>query len=289
MMNNIDKQELHILFEGIRNNNKSSFDTLYEKYKRLVYGVSFTICKNNEIADEVTQNVFFKIWKLPEEKLPTTCESSWLYSISKNETINVLRKNTSYVDIDSIYNIENTDNYLSDIIDIDSYNRKISSLKEDEKQIVSLKLLSNFTFKEIGELLDIPTATAQWKYYKSMNSLKLVLANLAMIIIAFAVFIKSKLSSNKNKVQSQSSTSSENYESIDSIQKNSESSDMHVAPHIGEIDISPDTTSKYEGTSTTISNFLTPKVKIIGFSSIFLVIIIIFSIIFKKYQQKRKK
>lgn len=288
-MNNIDKQELHILFEGIRNNNKSSFDTLYEKYKGLVYGVSFTICKNNYIADEVTQNVFFKIWKLSEEKLPTSCEASWLYSISKNETINALRKNTSYVDIDSIYNIENTNNDLSDIVDIDSYNRKISSLKEDEKQIVSLKLLSNFTFKEIGELLNIPTATAQWKYYKSMNSLKLVLANLAMVIIAFAVFIKSKITSNKNKMQSQSSTSSENYESIDSIQKNSESSDMHVAPHIGEINISPDTTSKYEGTSTSTSNFLTTKVKIIGFSSIFLVIIIIFSIIFKKYQQKIKK
>lgn len=288
-MKNINKEELHILFEGIRNNNKTSFNTLYEKYKGLVYGVSFTICKNNEIADEVTQNVFFKIWRLSEEKLPTSCEASWLYAISKNETIDYLRKSTSYVDIDSIYNIENTNNDLSYIVDIDSYNRKISSLKEDEKQIVSLKLLSNLTFKEIGELLNIPTATVQWKYYKSMNSLKLALANLAMIIIAFAVFIKSKISSNKNKMRTEHSISSENSESIDSIQKNSESFDMHVAPHIGEIDIGTDTTSNYAGTSTNTSKFSTPKVKIIGFFSIFLIIIIFFSIIFKKYQQKRKK
>lgn len=217
-MNNIDKQELHILFEGIRNNNKSSFDTLYEKYKGLVYGVSFTVCKDSDIADEVTQNVFFKIWRLPEEKFPSSCEASWLYATTKNETIDILRKNTSYIDIDSIYNIENTDSDLSDIVDIDSFNRKISSLKEDEKQIVSLKVLSDFTFKEIGELLNIPTATAQWKYYKSMNSLKLVLANLAMIVIAFAVFIKSKLSSNKNKVQEQSAKSVTNSELTDSAQ-----------------------------------------------------------------------
>jgi len=225
-MKNIDKQELHILFDGIRNNNKNSFDTLYEKYKGLVYGISFTVCKNNEIAEEVTQNVFFKIWKLPKEKLPMSYEASWLYSISKNETIDVLRKSTSYIDIESIYNIENDNNYISDIVDIDSYNRKISSLKEDEKQIVSLKLLSNFTFKEIGELLGIPTATAQWKYYKSMSSLKLVLADLAMLIIAFAVYIKSKLSSNKNKMNTQDAKSIEtnldestNTESIDSYIK----------------------------------------------------------------------
>ena len=211
-MNNINKEELHILFEGIRNNNKSSFDTLYEKYKSLVYGVSFTICKNNDIADEVTQNVFFKIWRLSEDKLPNSCEASWLYSVSRNETIDFLRKTTSYIDIDSIYNIENDNNDISDIVDIDSYNRKISSLKEDEKQIVSLKLLSDFTFKEIGELLNIPTATAQWKYYKSMNSLKIVLANLAMIVIAFTLFIKSKISSNKNKNQSQSTQSIDNAE-----------------------------------------------------------------------------
>ena len=181
-MKKIDKEELHILFEGIKSNNKTAFDTLYEKYKSLVFGVSFSVCKNNDIADEVTQNVFFKIWKLPAEKLPSTGEASWLYSITKNETIDVLRKTKSHLDIDSIYIIENDDNDVLNIVDIDSYNRRISNLAEQEKQIVSLKLLYDFTFKEIGELLGIPTATAQWKYYKSINSLKLVYYNFCSIL-----------------------------------------------------------------------------------------------------------
>ena len=288
-MNNIDKQELHILFEGIRNSNKASFDTLYEKYKGLVYGVSFTICKNNEIADEVTQNVFFKIWRLSEDKLPTSYEASWLYSISKNETIDVLRKNTSYVDIDSVYSIENNDSDLSNIVDIDSYNRKISSLKEDEKQIVSLKLLSNFTFKEIGEMLGIPTATAQWKYYKSMNSLKLVLANLAMIILAITVFVRYKLFSNKNKVAQQSATSVDNIEKNEEVADYFEKNDSSKTT-IGGVTI--DTSSDWATSSsaaTASSNSYDLTTKIIGISSIFLIIIIIFVIFFKKYQQKHKK
>ena len=288
-MNNIDKQELHILFEGIRNSNKASFDTLYEKYKGLVYGVSFTLCKNNEIADEVTQNVFFKIWRLSEDKLPTSYEASWLYSISKNETIDILRKNTSYVDIDSVYNIENNDSDLSNIVDIDSYNRKISSLKEDEKQIVSLKLLSNFTFKEIGEMLGIPTATAQWKYYKSMNSLKLVLANLAMVLLAITVFVRYKFFSNKNKVVQRSTTS------VDKIKENEETANDYEGKGVSNFtlgNITADSSSNWSSTSsmaTTSNNSHNITTKIIGISSIFLIIIIIFVIFFKKYQQKHKK
>ena len=288
-MKKIDKEELHILFEGIKSNNKTAFDTLYEKYKSLVFGVSFSVCKNNDIADEVTQNVFFKIWKLPAEKLPSTGEASWLYSITKNENIDVLRKTRSHLDIDSIYNIENENNDVSNIVDIDSYNRRINNLPEIEQQIISLKLLYDFTFKEIGELLGIPTATAQWRYYKSINSLKLALANLAMFIITFAVFLKSKISS-KNKTKKTadyltSETAEEPRINEDSI-TNSKSS----APgtQFGDISISPDVSetsaaSSYSKEGTNLSS------QLLYVSSLFLVLTLIFTIIFKNYQQKLKK
>ncbi len=279
-MKKIDKQELHILFEGIRNNNKDSFDTLYEKYKSLVYGVSFTICKNNEIADEVTQNVFFKIWKLSEEKLPTEYEASWLYTITKNETIDVLRKNFDFVDIDSICNIKNYHNDVEDIIDIDNFNNMINVLKkDDEKQIVSLKVVSDFTFKEIGILLNIPTATVQWKYYKSIKFLKLALANLAMFILTFAFYLKTRPTSNKNI----SKLSRDNFMN--------DSNNIVVSPNSSKVNsvtpssIQSDTYSGVE--SATIlrdySNAIT-----LGVSSIFLILTLIFAIFVKKHQQKVK-
>lgn len=285
-MKKIDKEELHILFEGIKSNNKTAFDTLYEKYKPLVYGVSFTVCKNHDIADEVTQNVFFKIWKLPSEKLPTSSEASWLYMVAKNETLDILRKNNSNIDLDSIYNIENDNNDVLNIVDIDSYNRRISGLPEQEKQIISLKLLYDFTFKEIGELLGIPTATAQWRYYKSINSLKLAFANLAMFIITFAVFLKSKLSSNNRINRAADSAAAESaQESI--THEDSFSNSKSGATNFGDISISTDiaesaSTSSYTKEKTDLSN------QFLYVSSLFLVLTLIFTIIFKNYQQKLK-
>ena len=279
-MKKIDKQELHILFEGIISNNKEAFDTFYEKYKQLVFGIAFTVCKSNDIAEEVTQNVFFKIWRLPQEKLPTSSEASWLYTITKNETIDTLRKNTTYIDIDSIYNIENDNNDAFDIVDIDSYNRRISSLPEQEKQIVSLKLLYNFTFKEIGELLGIPTATAQWKYYKSINSLKLAIANLAMFIVTFALYLKSKFTSENKMADTQS------LNEIPEISKGTDSAINTPSINMGE------TASDFLHTNSN-TNFIdkieiNSSTLIFGLSSIFLILTLIFSIFFIKYQQKLK-
>ncbi|MBO4815418.1 MAG: sigma-70 family RNA polymerase sigma factor [Clostridia bacterium] len=279
-MKKIDKDELHILFEGIKSSNKDAFDTFYEKYKSLVFGIAFTVCKSNDIADEVTQNVFFKIWKLSSEKLPTSCEASWLYTITKNETIDFLRKNTSYVDIDSIYNIENSNNDVAGIVDIDSYNRKISFLPEQEKQIISLKLLYNFTFKEIGELLNIPTATAQWKYYKSINSLKLAITSLAMFILTFAIYLKTRFTSNNKITKSQASSESD-------INKSKDSNSNLPSINMGETAIDSITTDSYTAASSN-KNPINYTNGILCISSVFLILTIIFTIIFKKYQQKLK-
>ena len=271
-MKNINKEELHILFKGIRNNDKASFDTLYEKYKNLVYGIAFTVCKNNDIAEEVVQNVFLKLWKLSKEKLPYSYEASWLYTVTKNETIDILRKNVNFVDLDSIYNVESDNNYISDIIDIDNYNRIINSLKEDEKQILSLKLLYNFTFKEIGTLLNIPTATAQWKYYKSIKFLKPAIANLAMFVLTFALYLTTKKQSyNETNLQEHSITKSS--DSSVSLEGITESANMD-----------------YFNQETVSSNSFndTYRSPLLCISSIFLVLTIIFAIFVKKSQQKLK-
>jgi len=51
---------------------------------------------------------------------------------------------------DSMYEIEDANNYINKIIDRDSYNRLISRLDDREKQIISLKILANLSFDEIS-------------------------------------------------------------------------------------------------------------------------------------------
>ena len=88
----INKKELHELFQGIKQGSRTAFEVLYKRYKQLVYKIAFSIIKNKENSEDIMQNVFTKIFELPEIKLPENKEASWLYTVTKNETITKLRK-----------------------------------------------------------------------------------------------------------------------------------------------------------------------------------------------------
>ena len=208
---------------------------------------------------------------MPSEKIPINNGLSWLYTITKNQTIDYLRKQHNSIDIDTIYCITEQDDKINEIIDIDDYNKMVDCLEEKEKEIVSLKVLTNYTFKEIGLLLDMPTATVQWKYYKAKHTLKIFITNLTMFIITFMLYIESKKrTEDKTDISNETSIiKQDNDQSIDFI-----------------------TSSTADGIDTTTSTqtvLFSNKIEIglFSFSTIFLILTIIFGIIFTKYQQKR--
>lgn len=268
-MKKIDKEELHQLFQKIKQKDKVAFDKLYEKYKNLIFNIAFCISKDHYISEEVVQIVFLKIFQMPINKLPSSYESSWLYTVTKNQTIELLRKRFNYIDIESIYDINSDNNEINTIIDKDSFNRIISGLDEKEKEIVSLKLLSNFTLKEIGEMLNIPTGTVQWKYYKSLHSLKLLIGNLILFILNFGLYIKTKGTSKESEIKS-------NNKDINSNAGFSVSPDSIMA----------ETSVTTDSLSVSHTNI---QISLLSFSAVFLVFTLVFSIIFAKHQQKRYK
>ena len=89
-MKKINVEELRELFIEIKYGNNIAFEKLYKNYKNLVYKIAYSILKNSYDSDDIVQIVFEKIYSIDKDKLPTRNESSWLYSVTKNETINYL-------------------------------------------------------------------------------------------------------------------------------------------------------------------------------------------------------
>lgn len=194
----IDDKELEKIFLEINKNKMQGIEELYSKYKKVVYGIAFTISKNKEDSEDIMQMIFAKIYEMENSKLPTSNYASWLYSTTKNETINFFKKKKNDIPIDKIYEISDDNNELNKVIDSIEFNRLISKLNDKEKEIISLKILSNFSFEEISKLLKEPVGTVKWRYYKSIYSLRVILGNLAMFIISFTIGIKTLLSNKEN-------------------------------------------------------------------------------------------
>ena len=131
-MAEIDEDELKKFFCGVKLDNKSIFEEFYSKYKKLVYGIAFSILKNKEDSEDIIQIVFSKIYSLNKEKLPTKNYASWLYSLTKNETISYLRKKNNNINLDNIYDIKDYNNDIDNVIDEIEFNRLISKLNDTE-------------------------------------------------------------------------------------------------------------------------------------------------------------
>ena len=295
-MGKIKARELKELFIEIKYGNRIAFEKLYNNYNKLIYNIAYSILKNKQDAEDIVQIVFEKLYLIDKEKLPNRNESSWLYSITKNETINYLKRNKNNIDLDSIYNIEDDNNEINKIIDQDSYNRLISKLNNKEKEIISLKIISNLSFEEIGKLLKEPTGTIKWRYYKAVNTLKILLSNLGMFIITFVIGIKTlfnkkasdkveqdKTIGNNTTEQTGENTNAETKKGQENLKDEvksdvSESQDKETRNEINIVS---------QPTNTEIIN--NSGVCILSISFIFLIITIIFSIILAKYQLKLRK
>ena len=213
-MSKIDEKELKNLFDEFKEDNKSNFEKFYLKYNKLVYGIAFSILKNKEDSEDIVQIVFSKLYSLSKENFPSKSEASWIYSLTKNETISFLRKQSNNINFDNIYEIQDYNNEINNVIDKIEFNSLIDKLNELEKQIVSLKIISGFSFDEIGRLLKLPTGTVKWKYYKSINNLKVLLGSLGMFIITFVIGIKTLFNKDRSINQEEFIVSDENLNEI---------------------------------------------------------------------------
>lgn len=318
-MEKIDKEELHSLFQGVANREKEKFNILYVKYKKLVNAIAFSITKNNEDAEDIVQIVFTKIWNMNEDNLPIKNESTWLYTLTKNETINFLRKQKPTINIDELYYMNKEDKQIKELLDKDAYNKIIAKLHPKEQEIVSLKILSNLSFREISEILDIPIGTVQWKYYKALHTLKILLSNLSMFLATISLFILQKsvnrnkkrpnvehpeqeniITNEKEEIESdeqqtknvQTKGEQSNKAEMEPNQENLENEEYKTNAEIKNNPINIESDIQNEVNTVLKENVLSTTktdLGILSIAGIFLIITIIFSIIFIKNQQKLKK
>ena len=157
------------------------------------------------------------------------------------------------------------------------------------------------TFEEISKLLNKPTGTIKWKYYKSIYTLRLLLSNLVMFIVTFVIGLKTMKVAQKGITDYQSNSAE------DGTNRESEYSSNQTINESMQYDVANDTSmqnnaeekSTEEQERKTNEEIHIPAeesgnkinyygVGILAVSSIFLLFTIILLVNYIKYQLKRK-
>ena len=311
----MNKNKLHIAMQMVIENKEQNFEMFYKECKDYVFKIAFGIIKNKEDSEDIVQNLFLKIYKLPKDKLPSRNEASWLYTVAKNETLNYIKSKRKDINIDDLQ-IYKDDVEISNLINGASYKELMKKLNSDEELIVKLKTESNFTFKEISKILGKNENTVKWKYYSAIHTLKLFITNLCLFVICTSIVklmdknMHEEQQSNddgingndiitdddeingqdgKNTIDAEKNGSQENQELDSAIENDTNTENSNV---INENNINESlNTEDLKETTQTIENATfntTTKLPLYFLSILFLVLSIIFLIKFIKYQLKQK-
>lgn len=168
---------------------KSGLRDIYEAYIGYIYRIIFEVLQNKENAEDVTSEFFIKLWDKADAYKPGNGHKAFLTVMARNMAIDFLRKYRKEELTAMMHDIaiEPEDERLTqkqifsnrveqsteeEVIEEVSIREALDILKETERQIVSMKVLGDLTFKEIAEIIGIPMGTVTWRYRTAIEKLR---------------------------------------------------------------------------------------------------------------------
>ena len=85
---------------GLRKGSHADFNKLYDLYADRLYGFAYNLTHSSEMAEEIVQEVFLKIWQMREHLSPEYSFRSFLFTIAKNKFLNDLRNRLTLLSYD---------------------------------------------------------------------------------------------------------------------------------------------------------------------------------------------
>lgn len=169
------------LVSQLRQKDSKAFGYLYDHYAPSMYGVIYRILNSEEIAQDILQETFVKVWNSIEQYDTTKGKLfTWVLNIARNAAIDRLRskehKNLQQRDSLSNKQVRNkTDQDSQQIGDFIGFNDVIKKLREEHRLIIDMMYFEGYTQAEIADRLGIPLGTVKTRARAALEHLRALL------------------------------------------------------------------------------------------------------------------
>lgn len=176
-----------LYIEQLLNGDERALYLLYNKYSGALYGVILRMCGDEDIAQDLLQESFIKIWKniggydSKKGKFYT-----WAYRIAKNTTLNSLRKSTPLIQTDdlSVYESKNPE---TDIKDYSDLNGLLAELEPQHQKAINLVYFKGLTHQEAHKEMNVPLGSFKSYIRQALLKLRERRSELLMLVLLINV------------------------------------------------------------------------------------------------------
>ena len=180
----------HELVAFARTGSEAAYRELLGRYERPVFSLVYRMVRDRELAEDLAQETFVKVFNHLESFNPRYKFSSWIFKIANNLAIDSLRKKglqtvsmdgsrhaTSTDEADATrISIPSTDENPEELLEARELGREIERaigrLRTEYRTAVVLRHVEGRPYEEIAEIMDVPLGTVKTFIHRARMELR---------------------------------------------------------------------------------------------------------------------
>jgi RNA polymerase sigma-70 factor (ECF subfamily) len=174
------------LIELTAQRNEQALAELYDRYHRLIFSVAINIVGSHEEAEEITLDVFTRVWEKAHTYQPERAKvNTWLTRMARNRAIDVLRRENvrpmkhsiSWADTSSepATKGRSPEAAAHEEDQKQRVRKAIATLPDKQKEVLALAYFKGYSHSEIASALELPLGTVKGRIRSAMQKLRTLL------------------------------------------------------------------------------------------------------------------
>jgi RNA polymerase sigma-70 factor (ECF subfamily) len=170
------------LLEAVAEGSQDAMAAVYDRYSRIVYCIALRVLREPALAEDVMQEVLLQVWKRPQSFVAQRGNlGAWLGVVTRNRSIDVLRKRSPLDQLDPLDEIR-----LPDLRDMaltaekswlmDKVLLALEALPNEHKAALELAYFDGLTHTEIAEKTGTPLGTIKTRIRTALMTLRKTLS-----------------------------------------------------------------------------------------------------------------
>lgn len=150
---------------------KSSFRQIVEQTQSMVYNVAYRFLRNQHDAEDISQEVYLRLFKNLKNYNPTIKLSTWLYTITTNCCLDVLKSSArkqQYTSLDQMTTVESPDQAQLSLERFELHELILNMaerLTPVQKAVFILRDLENLSLEEVSNILSMRSNNVKSNLY----------------------------------------------------------------------------------------------------------------------------
>ena len=164
--------DLYKLCQRFIKGDQKAFNEIYEDTKGKIFANIYSYVKSKEVSEDILSETYIRFINNIEDITKNKSILGYLYTISRNLSLNYIEKNKRYLD-DSSFVLENASNEENDYIDNSEIIKLMKEiLPSDMFNVIMLRLVNELDYKEIAKIVGKNENTIRWQYNEGIKRIR---------------------------------------------------------------------------------------------------------------------